>query len=124
MKNYKVIVNKSTVPVGTANQIQARVLQILNQRGVDIPFDVVSNPEFLKEGAAVNDFLKPDRIIVGLETERAKSLICELYEPFNHNHQRIFFTDLRSAEMTKYVANAMLATKISFYEMANLAERI
>ena len=125
MQDYKVIVNKSTVPVGTAHQTQLRVSQILDERGVDLPFDVVSNPEFLKEGAAVNDFLKPDRIIVGLETERAKSLICELYEPFNHNHQRIFFTDLRSAEMTKYVANAMLATKISFMnEMANLAERL
>ena len=125
MLDYKVIVNKSTVPVGTAHQTQLRVSQILDERGVDLPFDVVSNPEFLKEGAAVNDFLKPDRIIVGLETERAKSLICELYEPFNRNHQRIFFMDLRSAEMTKYVANAMLATKISFMnEMANLAERL
>ena len=87
--------------------------------------DIVSNPEFLKEGAAVNDFLKPDRIIVGVESERAKSLIYELYEPFNRNHERTMFMDLRSAEMTKYVANAMLATKISFMnEMANLAERI
>jgi len=125
MQDYKVIVNKSTVPVGTAHQTQLRVSQILDERGVDLPFDIVSNPEFLKEGAAVNDFLKPDRIIVGLETERAKSLICELYEPFNRNHQRIFFMDLLSAEMTKYVANAMLATKISFMnEMANLAERL
>jgi UDPglucose 6-dehydrogenase len=125
MEEYKVIVNKSTVPVGTANQTQALVSQILNERGVDIPFDVVSNPEFLKEGAAVNDFLKPDRIIVGVGSERAQSLMYELYEPFNRNHERTIFMDLRSAEMTKYVANAMLATKISFMnEMANLAERI
>lgn len=125
MLDYKVIVNKSTVPVGTAHQMQVRVSQILDERGVDIHFDVVSNPEFLKEGAAVNDFLKPDRIIVGIESERAKSLMFELYEPFNRNHKRTFFMDLRSAEMTKYVANAMLATKISFMnEMANLAERL
>ncbi len=125
MEDYKVIVNKSTVPVGTANQTQALISKILNERGVDIPFDVVSNPEFLKEGAAVNDFLKPDRIIVGVESKRAESLMNELYEPFNRNHERTIFMDLRSSEMTKYVANAMLATKISFMnEMANLAERI
>ena len=123
MMEYKVIVNKSTVPVGTGNQTKACVTQILNERGVNIPFDVVSNPEFLKEGAAVNDFLKPDRIIVGFESERARSTMYELYEPFNRNHERTIFMDLRSAEMTKYVANAMLATKISFMnEMANLAE--
>lgn len=125
MLEYKVIVNKSTVPVGTANQTQACILKILNDRGVNIPFDVVSNPEFLKEGAAVNDFLKPDRIILGIESERAQSIMCELYEPFNRNYERTIFMDLRSAEMTKYVANAMLATKISFMnEMANLAERL
>ena len=125
MLDYKVFVNKSTVPVGTANKTQVRVSEILNKRGVNIPFDVVSNPEFLKEGAAINDFLKPDRIIVGVENERAKSLMCELYEPFNRNHERTIFMDLCSAEMTKYVANAMLATKISFMnEMANLAERL
>ena len=125
MNGYMVIVNKSTVPVGTANQTQARVSQILNERRLNIPFDVVSNPEFLKEGAAVNDFIKPDRIILGIESERAKCLMSELYEPFNRNHERTIFMDLRSAEMTKYVANAMLATKISFMnEMANLAERL
>ena len=123
MMEYKVIVNKSTVPVGTGSQTKACVTQILNERGVNIPFDIVSNPEFLKEGAAVNDFLKPDRIIVGFESERARSTMYELYEPFNRNHERTIFMDLRSAEMTKYVANAMLATKISFMnEMANLAE--
>jgi UDPglucose 6-dehydrogenase len=125
MQDYKVIVNKSTVPVGTAHMAQARVAQVLAARGVNISFDIVSNPEFLKEGAAVNDFLKPDRIIVGLEGERARALMCELYEPFNRNHERTIFMDVRSAELTKYAANAMLATKISFMnEMANLAERL
>ena len=125
MSEYKVIVNKSTVPVGTAFQTQSKVLQILKKRRENISFDIVSNPEFLKEGAAVSDFLKPDRIILGIESEHAKSLMCELYEPFNRNHERIILMDLRSAEMTKYVANAMLATKISFMnEMANLAELI
>ena len=123
MQDYKVIVNKSTVPVGTANQTKATISQLLKQRGANIPFDVVSNPEFLKEGAAVSDFLKPDRIILGIESERARSLMYELYEPFNRNHDRIIIMDVCSAEMTKYVANAMLATKISFMnEMANLAE--
>lgn len=125
MQDYKVIVNKSTVPVGTADKAQARVAQVLAARGVSISFDVVSNPEFLKEGAAVNDFLKPDRIIVGTESERAQTLMRELYEPFNRNHERTIFMDVRSAELTKYAANAMLATKISFMnEMANLAERL
>ena len=125
MQDYKVIVNKSTVPVGTANQTKATISQLLKQRGADISFDVVSNPEFLKEGAAVSDFLKPDRIILGIESTRAQSLMYEIYEPFNRNHNRIIIMDLCSAEMTKYVANAMLATKISFMnEMANLAERI
>ncbi len=125
MQDYKVIVNKSTVPVGTADKTQARVAQVLAERDVKISFDVVSNPEFLKEGAAVNDFLKPDRIIVGTEIERARDLMRELYEPFNRNHERTIFMDLRSAELTKYAANAMLATKISFMnEMANVAERL
>lgn len=125
MQDYKVIVNKSTVPVGTADKTRARVAQVLAARGVKISFDVVSNPEFLKEGAAVNDFLKPDRIIVGTESERAQTLISELYEPFNRNRDRTIFMDVRSAELTKYAANAMLATKISFMnEMANLAERL
>ena len=125
MQDYKVIVNKSTVPVGTADKAQVRVRQVLAARGVTIAFDVVSNPEFLKEGAAVNDFLKPDRIIVGTESERAQTLMRELYEPFNRNHERTIFMDVRSAELTKYAANAMLAAKISFMnEMANLAERL
>ena len=125
MQDYKVIVNKSTVPVGTADKTQALVSEVLAARGMKIKFDVVSNPEFLKEGEAVNDFLKPDRIIVGTESERAQTLMRELYEPFNRNHERTIFMDARSAELTKYAANAMLATKISFMnEMANLAERL
>lgn len=125
MTDYRVIVNKSTVPVGTASRVQARVAEILSSRGADFAFDVVSNPEFLKEGAAVNDFLKPDRIIIGTESARAQALMRELYEPFNRNHDRTIYMDVRSAELTKYAANAMLATKISFMnEIANLAERL
>jgi UDPglucose 6-dehydrogenase len=125
MVDYKVIVNKSTVPVGTADEVQLLVRQVLADRGEMLDFDVVSNPEFLKEGAAVNDFLKPDRIIIGSDSERAKAIMRELYEPFNRNHERTIFMDIRSAELTKYAANAMLATKISFMnEMANLAERL
>ena len=125
MTDYRVIVNKSTVPVGTASRVQARVAEILASRGADFAFDVVSNPEFLKEGAAVNDFLKPDRIIIGSESERAQAVMRELYEPFNRNHDRTIYMDVRSAELTKYAANAMLATKISFMnEVANLAERL
>lgn len=123
MSGYLVIVNKSTVPVGTANQVQTRVANILDKRGVDFEFDVVSNPEFLKEGAAVIDFLKPDRIVIGTESERSLVLMRELYEPFNRSHDRTIFMDVCSAELTKYAANAMLATKISFMnEIANLAE--
>jgi len=125
MQDYKVIINKSTVPVGTADKTQASVERILAARGVQISFDVVSNPEFLKEGAAINDCLKPDRIIIGTESERPKALLHELYEPFNRNHERTIFMDVRSAELTKYAANSMLATKISFMnEIANLAERL
>ena len=125
MTDYRVIVNKSTVPVGTSSRVQARVAEILTSRGKALDFDVVSNPEFLKEGAAVNDFLKPDRIIIGSTSERAQALMRELYEPFNRNHDRTIFMDVRSAELTKYAANAMLATKISFMnEVANLAERL
>lgn len=123
MTDYRVIVNKSTVPVGTASRVQARVAEILSSRGADFAFDAVSNPEFLKEGAAVNDFLKPDRIIIGSASERAQAVMRELYEPFNRNHDRTIYMDVRSAELTKYAANAMLATKISFMnEIANVAE--
>lgn len=125
MNSYKVVVNKSTVPIGTAEKVSEALNGELKLRGVDVPFDVVSNPEFLKEGAAINDFMKPDRIVVGTSSERAERLLRELYAPFNRNHDRMIFMDVRSAELTKYAANAMLATKISFInEMANLAERL
>jgi UDPglucose 6-dehydrogenase len=123
MTSYKVIVNKSTVPVGTADKVQERVSQALAKRDMNIAFDVVSNPEFLKEGAAVGDFLKPDRIIVGTESAAARERMREVYEPFNRNRERTIFMDVRSAELTKYASNAMLATKISFMnELANMAE--
>lgn len=123
MADYKVVVNKSTVPVGTADRVRERIAAILTERGVELPYDVVSNPEFLKEGAAVGDFLKPDRIIIGTDSEKARQLMHDLYEPFNRNHERTMFMDVRSAELTKYAANAMLATKISFMnELANMAE--
>jgi len=125
MDDYRVVVTKSTVPVGTADKVRAAIDTALKERGASIPFSVVSNPEFLKEGAAVEDFLKPDRIVVGAEDERAIEMMRQLYAPFNRNHERVIFMDVRSAEMTKYAANAMLATKISFMnEMANLAERL
>ena len=125
MNGYKVVVNKSTVPIGTAEKVSDALAAELTSRGVQIPFDVVSNPEFLKEGAAINDFMKPDRIVVGTDSERAEKLLRELYAPFNRNHDRMIFMDVRSAELTKYAANAMLATKISFInEMANLAEKL
>jgi UDPglucose 6-dehydrogenase len=125
MNAPKVIVDKSTVPVGTADRVRAIVGEELKQRGVQIAFDVVSNPEFLKEGAAVDDFMKPDRIVVGSDTEYGVEVMRELYAPFNRNHGRMLVMDVRSAEFTKYAANAMLATKISFMnELANLADRV
>ncbi len=123
MPDYRVVVDKSTVPVGTGDKVRAALQAELTQRGEDIAFEVVSNPEFLKEGDAVKDFMKPDRIVIGAEDERAIDLLHECYEPFNRNHDRLVVMDIRSAELTKYAANAMLATKISFMnEIANLAE--
>ena len=121
---YRIVVDKSTVPVGTADRVQAEIQSVLDARGKAVEFDVVSNPEFLKEGAAIDDFMKPDRIIVGTDNPRTTELLKSLYEPFNRNHDRVISMDVRSAELTKYAANAMLATKISFMnELANLAER-
>ncbi|HEY3519614.1 MAG TPA: UDP-glucose/GDP-mannose dehydrogenase family protein [Rhodanobacteraceae bacterium] len=121
----KVIVNKSTVPVGTADRVRRAVAETLAERGVQIRFDVVSNPEFLKEGDAVNDCMRPDRIIIGASSRHAAELLSKLYAPFNRNHARLVLMDERSAELTKYAANAMLATKISFMnEVANIAERV
>lgn len=123
MDSYRIVIDKSTVPVGTADQVRATILEALGKRGVEIDFDVVSNPEFLKEGAAINDFMKPDRIIVGTDNPRTAELLKALYAPFNRSHERVITMDIRSAELTKYAANAMLATKISFMnELANLAE--
>lgn len=123
MDEYKIIVDKSTVPVGTADKVQAAVTQVLKERGVSFDFSIVSNPEFLKEGAAIDDFLRPDRIVLGCEDDKAKEVMHQLYQPFNRSHERTMFMDLRSAELTKYAANAMLATRISFMnELANLAE--
>lgn len=123
MTEPKVVVDKSTVPVGTADKVKAQIAATLAERGADIAYSVVSNPEFLKEGAAIEDFMKPDRIVVGAEDERAIELMRRLYAPFQRNHDRILFMDVRSAELTKYAANAMLATRISFMnELANLAE--
>src|SRR5215467_6746426 len=120
-----VVVNKSTVPVGTADSVRAAIAGELAVRGVDVAFDVVSNPEFLKEGDAVQDCMRPDRIIIGADSVRAVELLKTLYAPFNRNHERIVQMDVRSAELTKYAANAMLATKISFMnEIANIAEQV
>ena len=120
-----VVVNKSTVPVGTADKVQAAIAAELAQRGVELAFDVASNPEFLKEGDAVNDCMRPDRIVVGSSNPAAVEKLKRLYAPFNRNHERIVVMDLRSAELTKYAANAMLATKISFMnEIANIAEKV
>ncbi|MBI5277883.1 MAG: UDP-glucose/GDP-mannose dehydrogenase family protein [Burkholderiales bacterium] len=123
--DYKAIVTKSTVPVGTADRITRTVREQLAARGADLEFDVASNPEFLKEGAAVGDFMRPDRIVVGASGDRVVALLRQLYAPFQRNHERMVCMDVRSAELTKYAANAMLATRISFMnEMANLAERL
>lgn len=124
MNDYRVVVDKSTVPVGTADKVSAEIKSALDERGKNLEFDVVSNPEFLKEGAAISDFMKPDRIIVGTNNPRTTELLRTLYEPFNRSHDRLISMDVRSAELTKYAANAMLATKISFMnELANIAER-
>ncbi len=125
IKNYIVIVDKSTVPVGTADKVKNVISGELEKRGVNIPFDVVSNPEFLKEGAAISDFMKPDRVVVGADSKKAMDLLKELYRPFTLNHERFIAMDTKSAELTKYAANAMLATKISFMnEMSQIAQRV
>jgi UDPglucose 6-dehydrogenase len=125
LQGYRIIVNKSTVPVGTADRVRATVHETLTARGAAIEFDVVSNPEFLKEGAAIDDFMRPDRIVVGTDNPRTTELLQALYAPFNRNHERVIAMDIRSAELTKYAANAMLATKISFMnELSQLAERL
>ena len=123
MDDYRIIVDKSTVPVGTADKVKAEIQAKLDERNSTLEFDVVSNPEFLKEGAAIGDFMKPDRIVVGTDNPRTSELLRTLYEPFNRSHDRMILMDVRSAELTKYAANAMLATKISFMnELANMAE--
>jgi UDPglucose 6-dehydrogenase len=123
MSDYMVVVTKSTVPVGTAEKVRNEIAMALKKRGADIPFDVASNPEFLKEGAAIDDFMKPDRIVVGIEGERSRDVMDRLYRPFTLNGHPVIFMDIPSAEMTKYAANSMLATKISFMnDIANLCE--
>lgn len=123
MHKYLVVVTKSTVPVGTANKVKATIQEELNKRGVDIKFNVASNPEFLKEGAAIQDFMSPDRVVVGVDSERAKDIMSRLYKPFMLSGDRMIFTDIPSAEMIKYAANSMLATRISFMnDIANLCE--
>ena len=125
INRYTVLVTKSTVPVGTAKRVKAAVQEELKKRNMDIEFDVASNPEFLKEGAALKDFMSPDRVVIGVETERAKELMNKLYKPFVLNNYRILFMDIPSAEMTKYAANSMLATRISFMnDIANLCELV
>jgi UDPglucose 6-dehydrogenase len=125
MTEWKVIVDKSTVPVGTADRVRSTIAEELGKRGMSIPFAVTSNPEFLKEGAAIDDFMKPDRIVVGADDERAISALRAVYAPFQRNHERLLVMDVRSAELTKYASNAMLATRISFMnELANLADAL
>lgn len=125
IERYTLLVTKSTVPVGTSDKIRAVIREELAARGADIPFDIASNPEFLKEGAAIKDFMSPDRVVVGVESERARQLMAKLYRPFLVSNFRVLFMDIHSAEMTKYAANAMLATRISFMnEIANLCDRV
>lgn len=125
ISHYTIVVDKSTVPVGTADRVRDVIQQELNRRKVKIPFDVVSNPEFLKEGAAIEDFMRPDRVVVGADNPKALEKIKELFAPFTRSHERFISMDVKSAEMTKYAANAMLATKISFMnEMANICEKV
>ncbi len=125
INKYLVVVTKSTVPVGTARKVRQTIEEELQKRGVDIPFDVASNPEFLKEGNAIKDFMSPDRVVVGVESEKAKKALTRLYKPFLINNFRVIFMDIPSAEMTKYAANSMLATRISFMnDIANLCERV
>jgi UDPglucose 6-dehydrogenase len=125
LNRYLVVVTKSTVPVGTAKKVRQTIEAELQKRGVDIPFDVASNPEFLKEGNAIKDFMSPDRVVVGVESEKAKKALTKLYKPFLINNFRVIFMDIPSAEMTKYAANSMLATRISFMnDIANLCERV
>lgn len=125
IKKYTVLVTKSTVPVGTAKKVKAAIQEELDKRGVKVPFDVASNPEFLKEGSAIADFMKPDRVVVGVESEQAKELMTRLYRPMMLNNFRVIFTDIPSAEMIKYAANSMLATRISFMnDIANLCELV
>ena len=125
INKYLVVVTKSTVPVGTARKVRQAIEEELQKRGVDVPFDVASNPEFLKEGNAIKDFMSPDRVVVGVESEKAKKALTRLYKPFLINNFRVIFMDIPSAEMTKYAANSMLATRISFMnDIANLCERV
>ena len=125
LKKYVLVVTKSTVPVGTADKVRTVIREELERRGLDIPFDVASNPEFLKEGNAINDFMSPDRVVVGVDSERAKKIMSKLYKPFLLNNFRVIFMDIPSAEMTKYAANSMLATRISFMnDIANLCELV
>ena len=125
INKYTILVTKSTVPVGTAKKVKEVIKEELSKRGIDIPFDVASNPEFLKEGAAIKDFMSPDRVVVGVESDKAKELMSKLYRPFLLNNFRVIFTDIPSAEMIKYAANSMLATRISFMnDIANLCELV
>ena len=125
IKKYTILVTKSTVPVGTAKKVKKTIKEELEKRGVDVPFDVASNPEFLKEGAAIKDFMSPDRVVIGIESEKAKEMMSKLYRPLMLNNFRVIFTDIPSAEMIKYAANSMLATRISFMnDIANLCELV